>query len=97
MLFYDKKRTASPLPIPITFSGAPLEKVSYTAIALGPIINEDISFTPHIESIPKICKQAYSRLTLFPDIRPDLAVQLYKSFIWSKLEKKNHPLGTYIW
>ena len=34
MLFYDKKRTASPLPVPITFSGAPLEKVSYTATSI---------------------------------------------------------------
>ena len=91
MLFYNKKRTASPPSIPVTIDGVPLKKVAQQRV-LGLIIDEDISFTPHIENITIKCKQAYNRLTLFPDIRPDLAVQLYKSFIRSKLE-----YGSIIW
>ena len=49
-------------------------------------MDEDISFMPHIENIPKKYKQTYNRLTLCPEIRSDLAVQLFKVFIWSKLE-----------
>ena len=32
------------------------------------------------------CKIAYNRLTLYPDLSPHLALQLYKVFIRSKLE-----------
>ena len=65
------------------------------------MIDENLTFTSHIENITIKCKQAYNRLTLFPDLNPNLAVQLYKSYIRSKLEygcivwghsiyKKNH-------
>ena len=68
---------------------------------LGIVIDENLTFTSHIENITIKCKQAYNRLTLFPDLNPNLAVQLYKSYIRSKLEygcivwghsiyKKNH-------
>ena len=63
-----------------------LQKLVRLQRELGLIIDEDISFKPYIGSIPKKCKQAYNRLILFPGIRPDLAVDLYKSFIWFKLE-----------
>ena len=44
---------------------------------------------PHIECITSRCKKVYNRLTLFPDMWPDLAVQIYKSFIRFKLEYGN--------
>ena len=53
---------------------------------LGIVIDENLTFTSHIENITIKCKQAYNRLTLFPDLNPNLAVQLYKSYIRSKLE-----------
>ena len=92
MIFYNKKNTpAPPTPIPLTVNGAPLKKVSSQRV-LGIIIDEDLTFTPHIEYITSRCKKAYNRLTLFPDMRPDLAVQIFKSFIRSKLE-----YGSIIW
>ena len=55
-------------------------------------MDEDFSFTSHIEFITKKCKQAYNSLTLFPSLYPHLALQLYKSFICSRLE-----FGSIVW
>ena len=53
---------------------------------LGIVIDENLTFTSHIENITIKCKQAYNRPILFPDLNPNLAVQLYKSYIRSRLE-----------
>ena len=45
------------------------------------------------QNIPNKCKKAYNRLTPFPDMRPDLAIQIFKSFIRSKLDYGNIILG----
>ena len=65
------------------------------------MIDENFTFTSHIENITIKFKQAYNRLILFPDLNPNLAGQLYKFYIRLKLEygcnvwghsiyKKNH-------
>ena len=100
MVFYNKKKKPSPPSIPVTINEIPLKQVQ-TKRVLGIVIDENLTFTSHIENITIKCKQAYNRLTLFPDLNPNLAVQLYKSYIHSKLEygcivwghsiyKKNH-------
>ena len=92
MTFYNKKNTPAPPPIPLTVNGTPLKKVSFQRV-LGIIIYEDLTFTPYIENIISSCKKAYNRLTLFPDMRPDLVVQMFKCFICSKLEYGSIILG----
>ena len=92
MVLYNKKKLLSPPSLPVVIDEVPLFKVSNKR-ALGIIIiDEDLSFTPHIEFITKKCKQAYDRLTLFPSLNPHLALQLYKSFIRSRLE-----FGSIMW
>ena len=91
MLFYDKKKKPNPPPIPLTINGESLKRV-FTQRILGIIIDNNLSFSPHIENITNKCKRAYNRLALFPDMRPDLAIQIYKSFVRSKLE-----YGSAVW
>ena len=74
-----------PSSIPVTIDVNSLTKVKAKRV-LGIIIDEDLTFIPHIEYITKICKLAYSRLTLHPDLTHHLALQVYKAFIRSKLE-----------
>ena len=95
IIFYNKKNTAAPPPIPLTVNGTPLKKV-FSQRVLGIIINEDLTFTPHTEYIVSRCKKAYNRLTLFPDMRPDIAGQIFKSFVCSKLEYGSIIWGAYI-
>ena len=76
MIFYNKKNTPAPSPVPLTINGTPHKKVS-SQLVLCIIINEDLFFTPHIENITSRCKQVYNTLTLFPDMPPDLAVQIF--------------------
>ena len=68
-----------------TINGSSLTKVKAKRV-LGVIIDEDLTFTPHVEHITQKCKRAYNRLTLYSDLSPYLALQLYKAFIRSKLE-----------
>ena len=91
MIFCNKKNTPAPPQIPLTIHGTTLKKVSSQQV-LGIIIDENLTFTPHIEYITNRCKKAYNKLTLFPDMRPELAVQISKSFICSKLE-----YGSIVW
>ena len=92
MLFYGQRKKPIPPSIPLTVNGVlPLIKVSNQRI-LRIIIDNNLSFSPHLESITKKCKRAYNRLTLFPEMLPDLAIQIFKSFIHSKLE-----YGSVIW
>ena len=49
------------------------------------IIDENLSFTSHIEQITKTCKTVYNRLTLYPDLLPRQVLQLYKDYIRTKL------------
>ena len=78
-------------PLPPTINGVSLKKVSSQRI-LGIIKGSNLSFSPHIENIANKYKRLYNRLTLFPDIPPDVAIQIFKSFIRSKLE-----YGSIIW
>ena len=52
MVFYDKKNKASPVQIPITVGGNCLKKV-FSRRVLGIIIDEELSFAPHIVNITK--------------------------------------------
>ena len=74
-----------PPSIPVTINGSSLTKAKAKRV-LGIIIDGDLTFTPHVEQITQKCKMAYNRLTLYPDLSPHLALQLYKSSITSKLE-----------
>ena len=85
MLFYDQRKKPNPPPIPLNINGVSLNKVCSQGI-LGLIIDNNLSFSLHIENITNKCKRAYNRLTQFPDMRPDLAFQIYKSYIRSNLE-----------
>ena len=100
MVFYKKKKKPSPPSIPVTINETPLKQVQPKRV-LGIVTDENLTFTSDIKNITIQWKQAYNRLTLFPDLNPNLAVQLYKSYIRSKLEygcivwghsiyKKNH-------
>ena len=57
------------------------------------MIDEDLTFNSHIEHITQKCKIAYNKLTLYPDLSPHFALQLYKTFIRSKLEFGCSVLG----
>ena len=82
IIFYDKKKLPLPLSILVTINRISLTKVKAKRV-LGIIIDKDVTFTPHI--LWK-CKLEYNRLTLYPDLSPQLALELYKAFIRSKLE-----------
>ena len=77
IIFYDKKKLPPPPSIPVTINGSSLTKVKAKRV-LGIIID--------VEHITQKCKRAYNRLTLYPDLSPHLALQLYKAFIRSKLD-----------
>ena len=77
IIFYDKKKLPPPPSIPVTINGSSLTKVKAKRV-LGIIID--------VEHITQKCKRADNRLTLYPDLSPHLALQLYKAFIRSKLE-----------
>ena len=51
-----------------------------------------ISYSVFIANITERWKRAYNRLTLFPKMRRDLAIQIFKSFIRTKLK-----YGSIIW
>ena len=85
IIFCDEKKLPPPPSILVTINRSSLLKVKAKRI-LGIIIDEDLTFTPHIEYITQKCKIAYNRLTLYSDLSPHLALQLYKAFIRSKLQ-----------
>ena len=76
MVFNNKKKKPSPPSIPVTINEIRLKQVQTKRI-LGIAIDENLTFTSHIKHIIIKCKQAYNS---------NLAVQLYKSYIRSKLE-----------
>ena len=84
MVFCNKKLLPPP-SLPVVIDEVPISKVSNKS-ALGIMIDEDLSFTPHTDFITKKCKQPHNMLTLFSSLNPHLALQLYKSFICSRLE-----------
>ena len=73
MVFYNNKKKPSPPTISLTINEIPLKQVQ-TKRVLGIVIDENLTFTSHIENITIKCKQAYNRLTLFPDLNLNLAV-----------------------
>ena len=77
--------------IPVTINESSLTKVKAKRV-IGIIIDEYLTFTPHVEHITKKCKRAYSRLTLYPDLSTHLALQLFKVLLRSKLE-----FGSNLW
>ena len=74
-----------PPSILVTIDENPLTKVKAKTVS-GIIIDEDLTFTQHIEHSTQKCKIAYNRLTLYPDMSAHLAFKLYKAFIRYKLE-----------
>ena len=50
MLFYDQGKKPNLTPIPLTLNGVPLNEVSSQRI-LGITIDNNLSFSPHIENI----------------------------------------------
>ena len=84
IIFYDKEKLPPP-PIPVTINRSSLTKVKAKRV-LRIITDKDLTFTRHVKHISQKCKMAYNRLTLYPDLSPHLAFQLYKAFISSKLE-----------
>ena len=86
--FLKQKEYSSSSTNTSNYNGTPLKKVSSQRV-LGITIDEDLTLTPHVEYITSRCKEAYNRFTLFPDMRTDFAVQVFKSFICSKLEYSN--------
>ena len=57
MVFYNKKKKPSPLSIPVTINEIPLKQVQ-TKRVLGIMIDENLTFTNHIENITIKCEQA---------------------------------------
>ena len=74
-----------PPSILVTISRISLTRVKAKRV-LGIIIDKDLTFTLHVEHITQKFKMTSNRLTLYPDLSPHLALQLYKTFIRSKLE-----------
>ena len=72
MVFCDKKNKTPPVQIPITLDGNCFRKVSLQRV-LGYIIDDELSFTPHVENTTKKSKQTYNMLTRFPVMRADLS------------------------
>ena len=85
IIFDDKKKLPIPPSIPLTINGSSLVRVKAKRV-LGIIIDENLTFTPHVENITQNFKMAYNRLNLYPDLSPHLALQIYKAFIISKLD-----------
>ena len=75
----------SPPPIPVTINRSSLTKVKAKRV-LGIITDEELTFTRHVKHISQKCKIPDNRLTLYPDLSPHFAFQLYKAFKSSKLE-----------
>ena len=69
-----EKTTNQPL-IPLTINGVSLNKV-YSQRILRIIIDNNFWFSPHIENVTNKCKRTYNRLAQFPDMQPDLAIQI---------------------
>ena len=57
MVFYNKKKKPSPPSIPVTINEIPLKQVQ-TKRVLGIMIDENLTFTSHIENITIKCEQA---------------------------------------
>ena len=89
--FLWQKKLPPPPDIPVTIDKKPFTKVKEKRV-LGVIINENLSFTSHMEQITKKCKTVYNRLTLHPDLLPHQALQLHKAYIRNTLE-----YGCIIW
>ena len=91
MIFYDKKKLLPPPDMQVTIDETPLTRLKEKQI-LGIVIDEQLSFTSHVELTTKKCRSVYNRLTLYPDLAPSVTLQLYKAYIRSRLE-----YGCIIW
>ena len=67
IIFYGKKKLPPPPSIPVTINGSSFTKVKAKRV-LGIIIDEDLTFNPHVEHTTQKCKIAYNRVTLYPDL-----------------------------
>ena len=91
MVLYDKTKLPPPPDIQVTIDETPLIRITEKLI-LEIVIDKQLSFTPHVELTTKKCRSAYNRLTLYPDLAPNVDLQLYKAYIRSRLE-----YGCIIW
>ena len=85
------KRNYPPPYIQVTIDETPLTRVKEKQI-LGIFINEQLSFTPPGKLTTKKYRSKYNILSLYPDLAPSVALQLYKAYIRSRLE-----YGCIIW
>lgn len=83
-ILWQKKLLPAP-DIKATTDETPITWVKEKRIH-GIVIDEQLSFKPHVELTIKKCRSAYNRLTLYPDLAPNVALQLYKTYIKSRLE-----------
>ena len=79
------QKETTPTTKQVTIDETPLTKVK-EKWTLGIFIDEKLSFTLHGELTTKKCRSAYNKLTLYPDLAPNVALQLYKAYIRSRLE-----------
>ena len=91
MIFYDKKKLPPVPDIQATTDETPITRVKEKRIH-GIVTDEQLSFKPHVELPIKKCRSAHTRLTFYPDFAPNVALQLYKTYIKSRLE-----YGCIIW
>ena len=91
MVFYDKTKLPSPPDIQVTIDETPLIRITEKLI-IEIVTDKQLSFTPHVELTTKKWRSAYNRLTLYPDLAPNVDLQLYKAYIRSRLE-----YGCMIW
>ena len=98
-----KKKLPPPTDIQVTIDETPLTRVKEKQI-LGIVIVEQLSFTPHAELTTKKCRSAYNRLTSYPDLSPNVALELYiyiyiyqiQTRIWMhNLRLQNPPKKSY--
>ena len=66
-MFCDQRKERNYPSRPLTINGVSLNKVSNQRI-LVIIIDNNLSFSPHINNITNKCKKVYNRLTLFLDM-----------------------------
>ena len=80
-----------PPDIQVTIDETPLIRITEKLI-IEIVTDKQLSFTPHVELTTKKWRSAYNRLTLYPDLAPNVDLQLYKAYIRSRLE-----YGCIIW
>ena len=83
-MLYDKKKLPLLLNIKATIDKTPLTRIKEKRV-LGINIDGQLSFTPHVQLTTKKCRSACMKVTLYPYLAPNVALQLYKAYIRYRL------------